>query len=288
MQYSTSSIQKYKTCPTQFKFHYDDGLRPIDREIDFHHRDFGSAGHAGQSVLYNGGDLKEAQAAFSKTYPRQLDPNDKAKSKESGLAALAAYQERYSVNGVLDPQWKVLSNERKVLFPDYVSDPFVLVLDLVVENIEFGGIYVVDHKWAKMPKQPSYFWNKFSPNSQVSRYSDYVKKEFGQCDGFYVDAIFLAYTSKKSKNVPVKGGGAYFTFERRMFNTTTENHLEEQIDTQLWINEIEQTRKYGAWRKNKDACGFCDFQNICSNDWHYPEDAGLIQLEYSVKEKFNG
>ncbi len=166
-----------------------------------------------------------------------------------------------------------------------MSDPFVLKMDLVVENIEHGGIYGVDHKVTK--KKLDYgFWKKFNPSSQVTRYSHFIKEKYGACDGFYINAISMNYSSRRSTRGGVKcEAGAYWNFERQMFNNTSEQFVAEQIDTQLWINDIEQARQYNAWRRDTNQCAYCDFYGICSKGLTYPEDASLITLEYEVKER---
>lgn len=273
--YSHSHLQCYKTCPLKFKLTYIDNLVKFDNDKSEHNLVFGQAIHEGLKLIYLGDSLESAKTAFKKIYPVQLDPDDLAKTQENGLAVLDEYVKRWSAE---DKKWKVLSADTKDIF-DYGDDEFKTTLDLVIENKEYGGIYGVDHKTAGGNNALlSYqFWNQFEPNSQITKYSSYIKSKYGDCSGFYINAIGIRFLKNKYKESPA---GLNLRFQRQMFNRTDQQMIDEEKDSQWWINRIEESRTTGYYGFNTDSCKWCGFRPICSAGWKMPEDTDLITVQF--------
>lgn len=304
LHYSTSSISQYRFCP--FSYFLSRELRLEPREPDpsaGHHMAFGSAVHVALDLLYKGESLQVALNAFCKAYPTQLDRGDKAKTQDTGVQMLEAYVKQYSgtvtnwppplgraMKWGLDPYWKVLSSELPDDIDAYTDRAFKVVLDLVVEDTRTGCIYGVDHKVtgkALSSFKPWDFWNRFDPNSQITRYTDHIKRKYGRCDGFYINAIGMYHRSRAYKGEPA---GPWHKFERQMFNRTPAQLRDEEVDTMRWIEDLEAARLAhsagveGAWRRNQDNCCFCEYrEQICKNGYDWPRDQALIQLQYRRK-----
>lgn len=135
--YSNSELQSYKNCPLQWRFQWDLALRQIDQESSEHHLRFGAAFHAGLEQLYRSNGLTAARDAFVAAYPVQLDPNDRAKTQATGIRTLVDYANRWKEE---DRKYRVIAIENRS------DDPWSVKPDLIVENIEQGGVYLVDHK----------------------------------------------------------------------------------------------------------------------------------------------
>jgi hypothetical protein len=202
---SISTEQTYKDCPLQFRYKHRIGLRKIHDEIDEHHLRFGAAVHAGLEVVYRARMEGEAQTkpatvtrakkAFREAYPYQLDPDDNAKTTITGQLAIDAYVARYALEDAR--RWRVLAVEA----PETYDSGYILHLDLVMEDTEYGGVYGFDLKTTKK-KLDYQYWKKFEPNAQIARYTDYINQTYGQCQGFYIRAIQFGYRSRMYKGQP--------------------------------------------------------------------------------------
>jgi len=266
--YSNSQLQSYKNCPLQWRLYWDLRLRRLDDEVGDHHLRYGHAIHKGLEVVYRGGTLREAQDTFLAYYPVQLDPNDKAKTRQNGITCLAEYVKRWSAE---DKQWKVLEIETRS------DDPWSVKPDIVLEHVDHGGIYLMDHKTTGQYLNYRY-WERFEPNSQITHYMDYGIEKYGQIEGFIINAISLRFNERASKNAPK--AGPWFNFERQTFNRRREQLDYERASRQLWIEDIERSRDLGFYRTNTDACWRCQYRTICSPGWTWEDDRELIEIQY--------
>jgi hypothetical protein len=267
--YSHSQLDSYKQCPLRYFYEYEVGLRKRGDESSDHHLRFGEAIHEGLRHLYLGDTLKAAQEAFLSTYPVQLDPTDLAKTRENGVVALASYARRWRDE---DRKWKVVSCEKA----DAREDGYIVHLDLVMENLEQGGIYGFDHKTTGKYLNSDY-WLQFNPNSQITQYVKFIKERYGECDGFYINALSFRFRQHAYKGEPA---GFWNAFERQMFNRNEEQLTIEQRSESDWIADIERSREVGVWRINTNSCRFCSYRAICAAGWSYPQDQELIEVQY--------
>lgn len=298
-RYSYSAIQDFKACPLRFYLKHEVGLRLRSEGVNQHHLAWGKAMHSALEVLYGGSSLwppyattatfsRDLQIEFAKEvftagYPVQLDPEDKAKTQENGLRVLDLYARKWIEE---DKRWKVLDVE--LLDCDLLDEDdeeagyYSRRLDMVVEDLQFGGIYGVDHKTVggRNKQLKGGYWDTFDPNSQITQYIDWIKQKYGRCDGFYINAIgvnwvdqldargyfngssfepedpakpwleFSHYelqTPKGKKVEKMRAWGLKVEFRREMFSRSDVQIQQEQESTNHWIQAIEHARKQMGW-----------------------------------------
>lgn len=264
--YSNSELQSYKNCPLSWRFRHDLGLRSVDSD-DNHHLVFGNAIHKGLEQFYRGSSWSVIRDAFEAGYPTQLDVNDHAKTRANGVVALAKYIKRYRVED--KRQWKILEIETRS------DDPWSVKPDLVVENIEHGGIYLVDHKTTGSYLNYRY-WERYQPNSQVTHYLDYAQSRYGPIEGFIINALMFRFRERAYKGEPA---GFWTAFERQTFNRKPEQLEYERLSRADWVADLERSRENHFWRTNTDACWKCDYKPICAAGWTWEDDRELIELQ---------
>ena len=265
--YSNSQLQSYKNCPLQWRFYWDLRLRRTDDDTSDHHLRYGHAFHKGLEQVYRGATLREAQEAFLAAYPRQLDLNDKAKTRQNGSTALAEYVKRWSQE---DRQWRVLEIETRS------DDPWSVKPDIVLEHVEHGGIWLMDHKTTGQYLNYSY-WERFQPNSQITHYLDYGSSKYGPVEGFIINAIMFRYRERAYRG---EAAGPWFNFERQVFNRRAEQLDYERHSRAAWIADIERSRADNFWRTNTDSCYRCQYKTICAPGWTWEDDRELIEIQY--------
>lgn len=281
-RYSYSYLNRYRSCPLACFYEYELKLRKRDDGSESHHMAYSKAFHKALEVLYRPATpyyalpqveatalLHEAQRVFTLEYPIQLAPDDAAKTKENGIAALAQYANRWKAE---DVQWEVLECEKM----DAQDDGFVVKLDLIVRHRETEQIFGVDHKVTG--KYLNYdYWSAYEPNAQVTEYVRFIKERYGYCDGFIVNAIALRFRQRAYKGEPA---GFWASFERQMFNRNERQLEHELIDRHYWEQRVEQSKRDGYWGMNTSQCKFCPYQEICKAGWVWPEDEELINIQY--------
>ena len=266
--YSNSQLQTYKSCPLQWRFYWDLGLRKVDGDgSEEHHLRYGNAIHKGLEVVYSGGTLRVAQQAFLDAYPVQLDLNDKAKTRQNGITALADYVHHWREE---DKQWKVLEIETRS------DDPWSVKPDLVVENLIHGGIYLVDHKTTGQYLNYAY-WERFQPNSQITHYLDYGIAKWGAIEGFIINAISFKFRERAYKGEPA---GFWSKFERQTFNRRAEQLGYERQSRAAWIADLERSRASSFYRTNTDACYRCQYKSLCGPGWTWEDDRELVEIQF--------
>jgi hypothetical protein len=278
-EYSHSRLEAFRTCPLKYSLRYQHHLHRIADQSGRgeHHLLFGAAGHEGLYVWYTQRDIEAAVAAFKAAYPVQLDPSDRAKTQENGEAALRAYVARWAEE---DSRYKVLEAERYTLME---GNEWSQHLDLVMKDRGLGGVYAWDHKFTKksIVGSGAYdYWAKFSPNSQVTGYIDYVTERYGECSGFTVNAISLGYNSRASK---LHAAGPWVDFARMTFDRQAKTLRRNRIERQWWIQQIEQAAATDRWPQNTDSCGYCTFRAICEAEYQWPQDREVILDMYEQR-----
>lgn len=267
--YSNSELQCYKNCPLQWRFKYDLGLHRIDDDSGEHHLRFGAAFHAGLEQLYRGNGLLAARDAFVVEYPTQLDVNDKAKTQANGILALRDYAARWRED---DGQWRVLAIESR----SDAESGYSVKPDMIVESVEHGGVWLVDHKTTGRYLNYDY-WAQYEPNSQITHYLDYAQSEYGDIEGFIINAIGFRYRERAYKGEPA---GFWTAFERQTFNRNASQLQFERRSRIDWVAELERSRESQFWRSNTEACRFCSYKSLCAAGWTWEDDAELIQLTF--------
>lgn len=276
--YSHSELQKYKDCPLAYRYDYILRLQKIEDGQSEHHIRYGSAMHVALAHLYRGGTVQEAKKLFLENYPNQLDPEDNAKTQNNGITIIEKYAETKLSEDL--SKWKILSIEQKEEF--LYSGPFVVVLDMVAENKDYGGIYGFDHKIVGGKKATlSYdFWTQFNPNGQITKYTSFIKERFGDCSGFYINAIGVGFRKRAYKGEPA---GFWYRFERQMFNRNNSQIELDKKNTAYWIERIKEDRERGFFGANDGNCKYCHYRTICESGWTWEDDEVLIKIQYEQK-----
>ena len=303
-RFSHSQIALYRSCPLRFFYRVDLGLERRDAGMESHHLVYGAAMHAALAHLYQNkyfdacidpaALLREAQDEFLAAYPTQLDPLDRAKTRENGVKALEFYATHYAFE---DLKWKVLQVEQV----DYDADDWQLHLDLVVES-ERGEVYGVDHKIVGGKDSrylPETFWRRYEIDSQVTQYTDQIRKKYGRCDGFYINAIAMRSLKRESG----KDGGSYAEYSalndngeilkvrlgRQMFSRTPEQIEQEWASVEQAKDAITEARakmsaynatSHRAYGFNSSSCTYCEYRPVCAAGWSWERDRELIEIQY--------
>lgn len=156
---SYSELDTFRQCPMKWELGYLKGYKPTVEKEAFR---LGHIWHEIMQVHY--GVIKEYQEEAEKWYgmPRRgtvgetdlletcagqvgyvLDKVDQT-TRELMEWAYAGYVQQYGC----DPQWRILAIE--IRGETQLTDEgaaFVWVIDLVVEDLDYGGIWIVDHKF---------------------------------------------------------------------------------------------------------------------------------------------
>lgn len=216
--YDNSMLAQFKSCPESYrlKYRYEKdastglyvGLAKPDAVKEDHHRDWGSAVHAGLKVFYLKGGWDDIVKAFKAEYPKQLDEGDKAKTTDNGLLLLDRYIKRYSAQ---DAHWEIVDVEVRQEFEIYPGVRFTVKMDLVIR--QQGCLYFVDHKTTKMDAGiDAGYWTQFEPNSALTGYTGFCLEKYGECSGGIINALGVGFRTKSELFDPedtVKGWEVY-------------------------------------------------------------------------------
>lgn len=309
-----SQLQQFKGCPESYrlKYRYEKdastgmylGLQKADGATrNDHHRDWGSAIHAGLKAFYLKRDWSEVTKAFNDGYPVQLDEGDKAKTKENGVLLLERYRRRYEAQ---DKGIEILDVEVRQEFELYPGVPFVVKIDLVLR--QQGCVYFMDHKTTKMDGGiDAGYWTSFEPNSQITAYTAFCIDRYGECSGGIINALGIGYRTKAELFDPsdetrgwevydkqelkfskfhgkdmMYASGFKCDFQRNIFTRNGSQVMAWKEDTLRWIDKMKaeeyafQTHRGNGsdptgnnrtaihqWTRNEGQCRFCNFKDIC-------------------------
>lgn len=292
-RYSYSQIQTYATCPTLYKFRYVDALVPLGGEPE-HDMRFGKAIDAALSAYYVGErSVLQAQGAFELSYPESEYPAtlpywSPGKTFHNGLKAIAAYaQHWYDEN----QYWQIVGVQSSQRSEDDDSDRLVKI-DLVIRDLRDGLIYGVDFKSTGKYLDKDYS-AKFEIHSQIRQYVDRLQRKFGECGGFYIDALSFRHRTKAytPRQGPDKGvqlpAGDWHSFKRMVFTPNADAVNAERNNFDSWVRKIEADRSSGQWGYNTDQCVrgplICPYHQICSSGYTWPRDEDLIRNYYQQR-----
>lgn len=251
-----SQIACFQQCPRRYQYAYVEELVKLEEGRAEKDRNWGKAIHCGLAEHYRGKGLSELREAFMREYPVALDETDMAKTPDSGLETLDLYMSYYKEQ---DKNWKVLEVEVKDTFT-FNEIEFTVVLDLIAENLQGGGIYFWDHKTSG--RVPTFnYWKQFELSGQISDYSNYIVSKYGQCSGAIINNISVGYRKKAYKGEP---SGFWAKFERQIFNRSKVQLETRKSDIVLWKALIEQAKSNNSFPLHySNGCTYCSYYDLC-------------------------
>ncbi len=290
-KYSYSQIACYQSCPLKYFLRYDSSLVPL-QERGQHDLDYGKAIDAALNSYYRDGTVEAAQEAFAASYnpsnyPAELPYWSPGKTYQNGLAAIAAYTDRWNED---DQYWQVVSVQSVSIQPEIAEElDRSIRLDLVVRDRRDGLIYGVDHKTTGKYLDKVY-WSQFSPHSQIRQYVDHIQKKYGECGGFYINALSFKHRTRAytPRTGPDKGiqlpAGDWHDFKRMCFTPNIEAIQAERDNWDAWTGRIERDRESGNFGYNTSECVrgpiTCEYLTMCDAGYTWPRDRELIESYY--------
>lgn len=165
--YTTSRIRTWRECPRKHGFRYELGaLAPSTPAMAF-----GTDGHGVLEAWYRAwmAGADRIAAAFAAIDSADISDIDRAKLR----VLAAAYDARWG-----SEPWKVLAVEAE--FRYWLGDVEMGgKLDALVEHLETGAVYVVEHKFTSADFSPgSPYWVKLELDTQISVYHDGASTAF--------------------------------------------------------------------------------------------------------------
>jgi hypothetical protein len=265
-----SAISTFNSCPFKSKLQDEGWVKQEDGEESVA-KVFGQAIHKALEEHYKG------SAAIAEAF-QSVMPNDMSEKKEysteSGLKVLEAYLDWYKEK---DADWRVIATELSGKV-ETLTGNHELHIDLVAEHIPSSSLYFWDHKTTTKAFSP-FYWKKFEIDSQLSRYTKFVKDEFGSCAGAIINGISFGYRSRKYKEEPA---GYWSKFERQIFNRTDEQLKMWMESDAQWERLMQFSAENGCYPKAFGSlCGYCQFYPFCLSGC----DEGLLQALYQQKPK---
>lgn len=288
MSTSNSALSTYRSCALKYKLHYIDRLVPIGA-VSRHDLDFGGAIAKGMEAYWTERSVSKAQAAFAtmypaSSYPAELPKNSQGKTFDNGIASFAGYHARWAED---NQHWEILQVEQLENADD--DDLQTVKLDLVMRDRRDDQVYGLDCKSTGSYLDNKY-WGRYEPSSQIRSYVTHIKRKYGHCGGFYIDAISFKHRSKAytPRVGPDKGvqqpAGDWHAFARMVYNPNSDCLRLEQDNFEYWVARIEQDRESGLWGYNDQAChqygSECQFIKLCSNGYTFPRDEELVLSYY--------
>ena len=272
MSLSYSAISTFQACPERYRLQYVEKLEKREEGQEELARNWGSAIHAALARLYKGEGMSAAREAFCAECPSEISQEESVRTRENGLLLLEQYAHRYQG----DPGWKVLEVEVKERF-ELNGVEFTVQLDLVAESLQGAGIFLWDHKTTERAFSPTY-WSKFEMDEQISAYSYWIKRKYGECGGGLINGIQVGHRKRMYKGEPA---GFYSKFERQIFSRSPQQLKQWEQNVGVWAGKIEQAGQTGVYGLVPGAlCSYCSFRELCMSGG----DQQVKDVLYRVKE----
>lgn len=267
-----STISNFNACPFKHKLQEEGWIKQEEGEESVA-KIFGQSIHSALECHYKGGALGEVIKAFD-AQMNGLTSEKTEYSHESGHLCLENYIEWYKEQ---DKDWRVIATELKGEV-ETLTGVHELHIDVVAEHLPSQSIYFWDHKTTNKSFSP-FYWKKFEIDSQMSRYTKFVKDNYGSCSGALINGIAFGHRSRKYKDEPA---GYWQKFERQIFNRTAEQ-------LQMWLESDAKWEQLIRFAVEQDCypkalgslCGYCQFYNYCLSGC----EEGLLTALYEQNPK---
>ena len=250
-----SERSSFNSCPYRYSLEKT-GLRPITLTPNAEDRTFGQAIHAALKAHYDGKEWEDIIKEYAAIYPIQKEYKSEAKIYTGGLKLLASYRTYWADQ---DSRWDILGTEIAGSM-EFNDDEHELHIDLLARNKQTEEVWAWDHKCTEKQLGKG-FWKKYELDSQVTRYTQYVREKYGACGGFIINGMQVGHRQKMYRGEPA---GYYQNFDRQPFSRS-----KQQIDFWMrseleWADLIRHCEASGMWPKHLSSlCGWCDFYELC-------------------------
>lgn len=257
MRIDYSQIQTFQDCPRRYYNKMVLCLKKVTEDERDTPKNWGKSIHSALEAHYKGKGLDEVLKVFNDTF--QPLEGDKVMTPIHGVELIKGYINYYggNTNELGDNRMETVAVEVKDQY-SIGNNEYVVKIDRVVKNN--SGYWVMDHKSTQ--KSLYTFFNKFTPNMQVSGYVDYVIRKYGQCSGFIPNALYFGYRERAYKSEPA---GFHYQFQRDIVNRTKEQIADFEQNVTYWCDKIQKAESDQYWGKNENQCIFCQFKELCSN-----------------------
>lgn len=250
-----SERSKFNNCP--FAYHLESqGLRRVTMSANAEDRTFGQAIHAALKAHYDGEEWPEIEKEYVALYPAEKEYKDKAKDFQSGIETLKAYRSYWLEQ---DKLWDIIGTEiaDKVNFND---EDHELHIDLLARHKQTSEYWAWDHKTTNKSLGKG-FWKKYELDSQITRYTKWVKDKYGSCGGFIINGIQVGHRKRMYDGEPA---GYYQRFDRQPFSRNEQQIKFWEESESSWQKMIMFCETTQVWPKHLSSlCGYCDFYELC-------------------------
>jgi hypothetical protein len=105
------------------------------------------------------------------------------------------------------------------------------------------------------------FWKKYELDSQITRYTQYVKEKHGNCGGFIINGMQVGHRQRIYNGEPA---GYYQHFDRQPFSRNAQQIQFWMESEAQWQYLIQFCENNNSWPKHLSSlCGWCDFYELC-------------------------
>ena len=269
-----SEKETYNQCPYKYKLTYIDKLQKIEQlETSQHHLRWGQAIDEGLTRHFLGKPWSDIETGFLEYYPKNLDEKDEAKTVEHGLQALKNYIQFYKAE---DEKWDMVAIHPEGFVEEHDS---ILHPDAIRKLRITGEIYGWDYKTTGKDTTGNY-WKNFEISDQVSRYSSWIEKEYGQCSGFYIDSLSVKFLKRKNKYGD--GPGFLSNFQRQVFNRSKDQIAYAWNSDSDWTTLKKFSIENNVWPKSLSSrCPWCEFYELCLSS----SDEQIKEILYQTKKE---
>lgn len=318
-----SEISTYLKCNKHHAYSYIDRIEPIQLASQI---DFGTFGHKGLEVRFRNGSKEDAKKAIDnlwleKDLAMKLSPDDRYAFRMLATDAFVASDRAYNW---LDGRLVTVTHENETLVERhlvYEKDgiTFVGTPDLVAEDKEDGGLWVIDHKFRKMFRD----WWSEELNLQMIFYQGLLMRSLGiKTSGTKQFQIkpFAPVIPELTGKGKISKKDCYTTWE--IYSAFVESHgedpadyldMKEKLGKHVWF-DLDDTRTYRNEQEVNDTwenviipiakeiksekrrnyrcydyftCRNCSFKELCVSDQKDGDSAFILETKFKSKDKPN-
>lgn len=265
--FDNTSLSIYKECPRKYKYAVLEGWRA---RIDAPPLVFGKLLHYGHETydrkIFDGASHKDAlreavRALLLKTYEKLPDgtlrfwtTDDPTRTRKTLLQALIWYCEHFEVDVLQTYKLPDGKPALELSFRFEIPGTHFFYCGHIDKIANYGphGLYIQERKHTKITIS-SYYFEKYSPNSQVTGYITAANVLIHQpIHGAIIDAVQTAVGFAR----PARG-----------IESRTPDQIEEWMeDTVHWMHQIDAASEAKIFPMNTEACHKfrgCQFRGVC-------------------------